>query len=93
VGKYLVEVYVPSSSPDALTSAVARARSAAGEMALDGMQVTYLRSLFLPGDELCFLLYEGPSAEAIGEAVRRAAITFERIVEADTADGVDPDSS
>jgi hypothetical protein len=93
VGKYLVELYVPSSSPEALTSAVARARTAASEMALDGMHVTYLRSLFLPGDELCFLLYEGSSAEVVGEAARRAAITFERIVEADTADGVDPDSS
>lgn len=32
-------------------------------------------------DETCFHLFEGPSAEAISELSRRAAIEYERIVE------------
>jgi len=83
VGKYLVELYLPRTGSGGLPrAAAARARAAAEELAGDGTPVRYLRSIFVPGDELCFLLYEGPSAEAVGEAARRAGITFERIVEA-----------
>jgi hypothetical protein len=45
--------------------------------------------MFLPGDEVYFLLYEAPSVEAVGEAARRAAITFERIVEVLDREGDD----
>ena len=82
MGKYLVELYLPRAGSGGLPSAAARARSAAEGMASGGTVVRYLRSIFLPDDELCFLLYEGPSAEAVGEAARRAAITYDRIVEA-----------
>jgi Protein of unknown function (DUF4242) len=89
MGKYVVELYFPHGNSDALTSAVDRARSAAGWPAQDGSRVTYVRSLFLPADELCFLLYDAPSAEAVLEVARRAEITFERIVEAEVDEGGD----
>jgi len=41
---------------------------------------TCARCTYRP-DEICFLLYEGPAAHAVGETVRRAAIGFDRIVE------------
>jgi Nickel responsive protein SCO4226-like len=78
VAKYLVELYSPTAGSGDLPSAAARARSK--EVARSRQEVRYLRSIFVPGDELCFLLYEGPSAEAVAEAVRQAAITFDRIV-------------
>ena len=79
MAKYLVELYSPTAGSGDLPSAAARARSE--EIARTRTEVRYLRSIFVPGDELCFLLYEGPSAEAVAEAVRRAAITFDRIVQ------------
>jgi Protein of unknown function (DUF4242) len=82
VGKYLVEFYLPSTGLDEFASTAARARTAAEEVVDRGTPVRYLRSIFVPGDELCFLLYEGSSKEAVGEAVHRAAITFDRIVDA-----------
>jgi hypothetical protein len=44
--------------------------------------VRHVRSSFLPADELFLHLIEAESAEAAGEASRRAGIAPERIVEA-----------
>ncbi len=46
----------------------------AEQMARERTQVRFLRSIFVPGDEICFLLFTGPSAEAVTEVVRRASI-------------------
>jgi hypothetical protein len=46
----------------------------AEQMAREGAQVRFLRSIFVPGVEICFLLFTGPSAEVVAEVVRRAAI-------------------
>lgn len=58
------------------------ARSAAEERTRWGTQVRYLRSVFIPEDETCLLLYEAPSAEAVREAARGAGLQFERVLEA-----------
>jgi hypothetical protein len=42
--------------------------------------VRCLRSIVIPGNETCFYVFEAPSAEAVREGSRRAAIGFERIV-------------
>ena len=81
MGTYLVELYLARPDPETLRAAIVRARTAAEEMARDGTPVRYVRALYLPTDEICFLLYEGPAAHAVGETVRRAAIGFDRIVE------------
>ena len=44
--------------------------------------VQYLRSTFIPGEEKCFCLFEGPSAEVVRTANDRAQLPYERIVEA-----------
>ena len=41
-----------------------------------------MRSSFVPADELYVHLIEAPSAEAAGEATKRAGVTPERIAEA-----------
>jgi hypothetical protein len=48
----------------------------------EGTPIRYLRSTFLPGEEKCFCLFEGPSADSVKVANERAEIPFERIVEA-----------
>jgi hypothetical protein len=46
------------------------------------MPVRYVRAIFVPEDETCFLLYETGSADAVREAARRAGLGRERITEA-----------
>jgi len=70
---------------DALPEATERAAATAEQMAREGTPVRFLRSLFVPGDEICFFLFDGPSADAVTELARRAAITFERVLEVEAA--------
>ena len=74
---YLVESYA-NDSPTVLADARGRARRTA-EL---GQGIRYLRSTFLPGDETVLHLFEAPSRDALDLAGRRAALPFERIVEA-----------
>jgi Protein of unknown function (DUF4242) len=78
---YLVELYEPAPGPGVLAAAANRARDAAEQLTREGTPVTYVRSLLIPGDEICFHLFEATSAEAIGRASRRAELDYERIVE------------
>lgn len=77
---FLVEAYTPASA--ALAEIEAEARLAAAELSEAGTPVRYLRSIFVPADELCLHQLEGPSSTAVGEALRRAGIAPQRIVEA-----------
>jgi hypothetical protein len=80
VTSFLVETYAPSAIT--LEEAETRARRAAVELANSGTPVRYVRSIFVPGDEMCLYLFEAPSAEAVREASERAGLVAERIVEA-----------
>jgi hypothetical protein len=82
VATYLVEVYLPELRSGEVRQAVVRLRAAAAELTREGTPVRHLRAIFVPGDELCLHLFEGPSAEVVGEAGRRVGVNFERIVEA-----------
>jgi hypothetical protein len=74
---YLVESYA-ADSPVALDEARRRARRTAEV----GVRVRYVRTTFLPRDEIVMHLFEAPSAEVLDRAGRAAALPFERIVEA-----------
>jgi hypothetical protein len=78
--QYALELYLPGRRSDGVPETAARARAAAEEMQRLGIPVRFLRSIFLPGDEVCFLLFETSSADLVTEAARRAAIAFERVV-------------
>lgn len=80
--KYLVERYLPGITTDELAAAAARAKSTTAQMTQEGTPVRYLRSTFIPGEEKCFCLFDGPSAEIVERANERAEIPFERVVEA-----------
>jgi hypothetical protein len=79
---YLLETYVPRARTDELAEAAARARDTALRREADGRRNRFVRSTFVPSDEIGVLVFEAESADAVGEVARRAAITYERIVEA-----------
>jgi hypothetical protein len=77
--EFLVELYVPRTEDAALKRGAAKARRAAQRLTREGTPVRYLRSIFVPDDEICFHLYEAETAEVVREAVRRAQLSFERV--------------
>ena len=79
---FLAELYLPTSGPGSIAEAAARARAAAEELARDGNLLCFLRIIFVPGDETCFVAYDAATTEAVAEAGRRAGLDFERIVAA-----------
>jgi hypothetical protein len=82
MGRYLVELYAQKSAAREIASATARARAAAGGAGRNTGPVRCLRSIFVPEDETWFLLYEGPTIDAVRDAVERAGLTCARVVAA-----------
>jgi hypothetical protein len=77
---YLVESYATDGSLE-------REREHARLAAALGSGIRYVRTTFLPGDEMLLHLFEAPSIEALQVAGRRASLHYERIVDAvDAAD-------
>jgi hypothetical protein len=79
VAEFLVELYVSRGDGAAVESSARSARHAADELTREGRQVQYLRSIFVPEDETCFLLYEAATADDVEEAARRASLPFDRV--------------
>lgn len=71
---FLVEVYVPRLGEGDVGEAAARAHAAAAEMRRRGIEIAYLRAMFVPEDETCFHVFEGHSDQAVLEAGERAAL-------------------
>lgn len=79
MGEFLVELYVSRTDDAAVERGAAKARRAAQRLTREGTPVRYLRSIFVPEDEICFYLYEAETAESVREAARRAELPFERV--------------
>jgi hypothetical protein len=82
VAEFLLEMYMSQTDGAGVERGAERARLAAEELTREGTPVRYLRSIFVPEDEICFFLYEAASADAIREAARRADLVFDRVAEA-----------
>ena len=84
---YLVETFSPFAAAGEMAAAL-------GRIGGGRARVRHVRSTFLPDDEICFHLFEGPSREAVCEALERAGIPYERMSEATeelpSASGSDP---
>ena len=79
--EFLIEQYVSRTDTAAVERDAERARVAAEELSRKGTSVRYLRSIFVPDDETCFLLYEAESVGVVREAARLAGLPFEQIAE------------
>jgi hypothetical protein len=76
VVEFALELYVSRTDASAVRRNVELARTAT-----ERTTVRYLRSIFMPEDETCFLFFEAASAAAVGEVADRAGLDA-RIVEA-----------
>lgn len=79
MAEFLVELYVAHDDHLSARQHAERAERATADLSRAGQPVRCVRSIFVPEDETCFLLYEAPSAEAVEEAVRRAGLRHEHI--------------
>jgi hypothetical protein len=59
-----------------------RARSAAEELTRTGTRVRFDRSIHVPDDEICFLVFDAPSGREAALVAERAALEPIRVVEA-----------
>jgi hypothetical protein len=79
---YLVECYLPRARSTELAEVTTRL-STTGRGGRAAQPARYLRSTYVPEDEICFHLFEAESVEAVRAASLHASLTFDRIVEAE----------
>jgi hypothetical protein len=81
--EFLVELFVSKTQDSATVTAEAeRLSTAADELTAEGRPVRLVRSIFVPEDETCYLLFEAGAVEHVRETALRAALPLERVVEA-----------
>ena len=79
---YLVERYWPGVTSELLLEALDRGRHVMEQMRGEGTPVRDLSCILIPGEEVVFSVYEGPSPAAVRQFNERAGIPLSRIVEA-----------
>ncbi|MGC9973774.1 MAG: nickel-binding protein [Gaiellaceae bacterium] len=81
---YIVERYVPRSTASDLRSEGERIAQAAQELAESGQSETvYVRSIYMPDDEISFCLLNSSSIDTVAECFSQAKVAFDRILEAE----------
>ena len=79
--RFLVELYV-SRTDRAAQAATTCLRRATAELTAEGRPVRIVHSIFIPRDEMCFLVVEAATAGDVLETAARAAIPFDSVAEA-----------
>jgi hypothetical protein len=76
---FLAEMFTEAHDRAGRSAAVRRAKKAAGQSA----DVRFVRSVYLPDDEMCFLVFEAESAAAVTRFAQQAALPIDRVVRAE----------
>lgn len=79
---FLVERYWPGVTRELILDAIERSRRVMAEMSAEGARVRDVSCTFIPGEEVVFSVYDGPSAAVVRLLNERAGIPVSRIVEA-----------
>jgi hypothetical protein len=82
VPSYLVETYLARGQAGEHSARVRRARSAAEELTQERTRVRFERSIHVPEDEICFFIFDAPSAREAALTAQRAGLDPFRVVEA-----------
>jgi hypothetical protein len=76
---YLVETYLTRTHVADLRASVVRLSTTSREPPERG-GARYVRSMYVPEDEVCFHVFEATSVEAVRAAGESVSLTFDRIV-------------
>lgn len=79
---YLAECFWPDLSVETMAALLERARAAAEQLRDEGHEVRVTESWLVPGDEVAFLFIDAQTIDEARAVGVRAAVPFERIVEA-----------
>jgi hypothetical protein len=82
VPSYLVETYLARGHAGERAEHERRARTAAAELTRGETCVRFDRSIHVPEDEMCFYVFDAPSARDATYAAERAGLDPIRVVEA-----------
>jgi hypothetical protein len=80
--RFLVELARPDSGWREIRELSDRSRAAARQLGQEGLDVRCLRSIFVPEDDVCFLLYEAESEEVVSAAASLAGLGVLGVAEA-----------
>ena len=80
MASFLVETFAPQLDAARLGEIVARARAAAETVGGSDGRVRHVRSYVVPGDEMCFHVFEATSDDLVVQVAALAGIEIERIV-------------
>ena len=80
--QYVVERHLPNFTGEQVAAAAKRAKQTTLAMTREGTPVRYLRSIFIPGEDKCYCLFEGESPDSVLVANQRAELPVENISEA-----------
>jgi hypothetical protein len=79
MAEYLLELYVARGDARGAADGGEQARAAAEELTRRGTAVQFCRSIFIPAEETCFVLFEAESADAVRDAARLADLPSGRV--------------
>ncbi len=79
LGRYLLELLPEKNGYEDIRALTERSRVACDELALEHVVVRLIRSIFMPEDGTCLLVFDAASAPAIAETVRRAGLPASRL--------------
>ena len=79
---YLVETYLARGHAGERSARELRARSVAEELARETTGVRFDRSIHVPEDEICFFVFDAPTARDAAVVAQRAGLDPIRVVEA-----------
>jgi hypothetical protein len=82
VARYLVEISWPNGAVHDVQALANDSRAAATELTRAGTLLRFLRSIYVPEHESCFLLFEAESPAAVEQVAARAGLRAPRVSEA-----------
>ncbi len=79
---YMVERQLKGVTMEQLAAAQKAAIETGKKFTVEGKNVRYIRSTFVPGESRCMCLFEAANPQLVKEVNEEAQIPFSRIVEA-----------
>jgi hypothetical protein len=86
---YIVETYLTHRQAPERPAREAQARTAAAELTHEGRAVRFEFAIHVPDDEICFFVFDAPSAHEAVLTAQRARLDPIRVVEAVTTEGLE----